>query len=66
MSGFWCRSGTFGLALVKPEQQAFGSAAGMTAADDKNDITDEPEQRLSVCGPTGDSCLKFDFRINSA
>jgi len=29
---------------VKPEQQAFGSAAGMTAADDKNDITDEAER----------------------
>ena len=44
MSGFWCRSGTFGLALVKPEHKAFGSAAGMTSAGDKNDITDEPER----------------------
>ena len=44
MSGFWCRSGTFGLALVKPEQQAFGSAVDMTEADDKSDITDEPER----------------------
>jgi hypothetical protein len=29
---------------VNPEQQAFGSAVDMTEADDKSDITDEPER----------------------
>jgi hypothetical protein len=28
---------------VKPAHKAFGSAVDMTAADDKSDITDEPE-----------------------
>lgn len=29
---------------MKPEKQAFGSAAGMMATGGENDITDEPER----------------------